>query len=125
MTAPGVPAADGGTTIARQIQKSGDQVIGATDYLIPAAQWGSFSIHVEIGGGTNFTLRVRWADLDGNIYDDGGDPAVDNTLHTGGTRIRYVVTDAEHTGEPFVVVSIAAPTGVVNIINFDIMGNPS
>jgi hypothetical protein len=124
MTSPGVPSKDA-TALARQILKVPDQVLVTTDFLIPAAQWRGFSIHVEIGGGTNFTLRVRWADLDGNIYDDGGDPAVDDTLHVGGTRIRYVVTPTEHVGEPFVVVTIASPTGVVNIINFDIYGTPN
>lgn len=123
----GLPSPEG-QTIARKIMESGDQVtVGQAPlaFLVPVAQWGAFSIHIETSGATDFTLDVEWADLDGEIYNDGSNPAVDGTVHLGGTRIRYVITDTEHVGEPFVRVSITLPTGTIEIVNFDMMGDPN
>lgn len=119
---PGMAAPDG-NPIARQLFKVGELITVQTLLIVPVAQWGQIAVHVETSGG-NFTFRFRWVDFAGGTYED-TDPAVDATLHVSGARTKYVVTAAEHVGEPFALIGIGVPTADINIQNFDIMGTPN
>jgi hypothetical protein len=122
---PGLPSPDG-NTIARRLFKAGDIFTVSTTFLVPVAQWGAISIHVDTGLGGDFTLRARWTDLLGITYEEAGaDPAIDGTVHLDNTRVRYVITAAEHQAEAFLQVIAQVPTAQVNVNNFDIMGTPN
>ncbi len=126
MTLPipqGLPSPAGNANMRRVFEK--DEVVSVTTLkIIPIAQWNNFCFHVEASGG-NFTLRARFVDLAGNTYEDNGTPAIDATLHTGGTRVKYTVPASEHDGEAYLQVGLVSPTAAINIQNFDVMGQPS
>lgn len=99
---------------------------------VPINQWGAIRNRILITGG-NATLNWLFGRVTkGAAGTDNPDivaygaavdqPAIDGTLITGGVEVGLEVTDAEHQGEEFAVVTLDSLTADVTVSFFDITG---